>query len=119
MRNGNVKVGSRLRQARARLALPQTQVADRCKIPVAQYSDYECNRAAPGTQLILKIAQALDVSTDFLLGHTRKLWLEEKPKPTPPKEQPEATTPRSMGSWGHKERSPSTEVGEGWPENLP
>ena len=64
---------NRLLAARKKRGLPQQQVADAAKIHVASYSAYENNKKTPPIDILLRIANALDVSLDWLCKNEKDL----------------------------------------------
>ena len=58
----------RLRQARKRANLSQAQLAKRCGLPPSQISHFETGSRTPRLSNLVKFADALDVSCDFLAG---------------------------------------------------
>jgi transcriptional regulator with XRE-family HTH domain len=60
-------LAERLKQARLCHKLTQTQVGHRAGMPPAQVSHYE-NGVRPTVDNLRKLAAALDVSTDWLVG---------------------------------------------------
>jgi transcriptional regulator with XRE-family HTH domain len=60
--------GSRLRAARERRDMSVSQLAERADINVTQISHFEIGTRQPGADNIRKLAPALDITADFLLG---------------------------------------------------
>jgi transcriptional regulator with XRE-family HTH domain len=60
----------RLRDARARLGWSQRELARRCGIGDAQINKYEGGLSDPSSVILKRIAEVLDLSTDYLLGLT-------------------------------------------------
>lgn len=58
-----------LRTAREKAGFSQTQLADSLNISVSTYRNYENTNREPDYKTLIKIANALDCSIDFLLGH--------------------------------------------------
>ncbi|WAA12036.1 helix-turn-helix domain-containing protein [Fervidibacillus halotolerans] len=52
----------------------QKDVAQQLGISRARYSHYENNYAQPDYDLLIKIADFYNVSTDYLLGRTNEKW---------------------------------------------
>ncbi|MFC3797936.1 helix-turn-helix domain-containing protein [Cohnella sp. GCM10012308] len=61
-------LGSRLRSARERKGLKQTQVKDRTGINNKTLSGYENGVSEPDTDTLMKLAEIYEVSTDWLIG---------------------------------------------------
>lgn len=64
------EVGSRIRQARETRQLTQAELAEKAGLPAAAISHFETGIRLPGTSTLRKLADALGVSLDFLLGRT-------------------------------------------------
>lgn len=60
---------SKLRNIRKKMGLSQQEMADKLGINRRTYSSYETGDRNMGSSLILKVCQALDVSSDELLGN--------------------------------------------------
>lgn len=58
----------RLLEQRERLGLTQSQLADKAKLPTGSISHFETGERKPSFENLVKLAEALSVSTDFLLG---------------------------------------------------
>lgn len=63
----------RLLEARKKKGLTQKQVAEAAQIHVASYSAYENNHKMPPVDILLRIANALDVSLDWLCKNEKDL----------------------------------------------
>ena len=63
-----VFVGDRLKQIRTRRALTQKQLAERAKITTAAVARIERNEAEPRMTTVRKLADALDVDPEELIG---------------------------------------------------
>ena len=61
---------NRLSDARSHAGLEQAELGRRIGIPASSISHFEAGRRKPSLNSIYKIAEALDVSTDYLLGRT-------------------------------------------------
>lgn len=63
--------GRRLREARGRRELNQQELADRSGVPVVMISHFETGtRPSASASTLRKLADALDVSIDFLLARS-------------------------------------------------
>ena len=63
------EIGKRIAQRRKQLGLKQAQVEERADIGDKYLSNIECARTTPSTEVIVKIAAALDTTPDeFLVG---------------------------------------------------
>ena len=60
--------GNRLKNLRLQKNLTQEQVATRLGITKAMISAYELSTRYPSIDMLIKIAQSYNVSTDYLLG---------------------------------------------------
>nr|WP_164671143.1 helix-turn-helix transcriptional regulator [Virgibacillus doumboii] len=62
--------GKRVKYLRNKRGISQERVADAIGISRARYAHYENNRVEPDLDLIRKIADYYDVTTDYLMGRT-------------------------------------------------
>ena len=62
--------GERLRQVRASRGITQEELADRADIARTMVGRYETTEQLPAIDTLVRIADALDTSTDCLLGRT-------------------------------------------------
>ena len=65
-----------LRRFRNNFHLSQKQVANAGKVSWQSYQSYESGKASPSVKIIMNIADAYDVSTDYLVGRS------DMPRPT-------------------------------------
>ena len=66
------KIGKRIAQRRNQLGLKQFEVEERADIGDKYLSNIECGRTIPSTEVIMKLAAALDTTPDeFLVGSSR------------------------------------------------
>ena len=63
----------RLKQARVSAGLTQEKIAKRLLVAPQNYAAYEQGRREPKATSLLKIADALNVSLDWLCGRTDKM----------------------------------------------
>lgn len=70
-----MEVNESLKRFRKNLGLTQAEIADLLGIHRQAYQPYETGKTTPSVKMIMKIADAFDVSTDYLLGRT------DTPKP--------------------------------------
>ncbi|MAU09639.1 MAG: hypothetical protein CL607_07450 [Anaerolineaceae bacterium] len=61
-------IGTRIKYARESRKLSQQDLADRCKIGVAQIWRYENDKSKPGADHLVTLSKELFVSADYLLG---------------------------------------------------
>lgn len=71
-----VEFGDRLRQLRKDRKLTQQQLADLIGVKNSVISFYEVGERTPSPDVLRKLALALHVSTDFLLGIERAATLD-------------------------------------------
>ena len=62
-------IGANIRAARELRGLTREQVAERIGVPVAYLAQVETGRVWPSVIVFARVAKALDVDADFLLGH--------------------------------------------------
>lgn len=67
----------RIKETRKELGLTQAQVAAETDMPKSNISKYESGDLEPNIEQLGKLAQYFSVSTDWLLGITRKHNTEE------------------------------------------
>lgn len=85
MNKENDSFGNRLKQALLKLDIKQRELADKINIDETKISRYIKNRAEPSISTVAKIAKALNVSADYLLGlkeemtpiHENDPWAED------------------------------------------
>ena len=63
-----VDVGERIREARKRANLNQEELAELARLNRVTIAKYESGKVEPGAQALSRIADALDVTLDELLG---------------------------------------------------
>ncbi|WP_295712422.1 helix-turn-helix domain-containing protein [uncultured Mitsuokella sp.] len=64
-----MKFGDRIRYARECLDISRNDLAKKLQLSYFTLSKYETSEREPDFQTLLRIAQALHVTTDFLLGN--------------------------------------------------
>lgn len=84
--------GESLKRFRSRYNLKQKDVAEKLKMKQPLYQRYESDDTVPAITFILKLADAYDVSTDYLLGRSD----EPRPVKYDDKEVQEAFALRDM-----------------------
>lgn len=68
-KNSAVEIfGERLRAARELRGLNQRELSERLGVPPSSIAHFEGGRRKPSFDSILRVATALDVTTDYLLG---------------------------------------------------
>lgn len=67
-------LGNRLRAAREKRGLKQTQVKEKTGINNKTLSGYENGVSEPDTDTIKKLSELYDVSTDWLLGNKKERY---------------------------------------------
>ena len=72
-----INTGERIRALRKERGLNQDQLAELASLNRVTVAKYESGRVEPGAQALARIADALDVSVDILLGRS-----EEHPEAT-------------------------------------
>jgi transcriptional regulator with XRE-family HTH domain len=60
--------GERIKQAREELGFTQDDLAEKLDVAVLQINRYENGKTEPNGEMVRKIALALNVSADYLLG---------------------------------------------------
>lgn len=72
-----MEIGDALKRFRDESKLTQRQIAEKIGIVQQQWQKYEYKQMMPSAEIIKKIAQAFNVTTDYLLG------LSDEPRPKP------------------------------------
>jgi transcriptional regulator with XRE-family HTH domain len=70
MPSKNAKLGERLIKVRQERQLSQTDLAKKAGLQPSAISHFETNRRAPSAINLQRLADALDVSADYLLGRS-------------------------------------------------
>ena len=71
MSTGNfISLGSRLLESRSRLSLSQAEVATRAGVTAPAVTNWENDKNFPSRVKLVKLAEALEVSVDYLTGET-------------------------------------------------
>src|SRR5688572_28863583 len=76
---GKESLGERIARLRKERGYTQIELAEKIGIIQTIISDYEKDRFRPNTDMIIRLAQALEVSTDELLGLKAAKKKENKP----------------------------------------
>lgn len=63
-------LGNRIKTLREELGIKQEELAKKMSVSPSAIGMYETNKREPNNELILKLAQFFNVSTDYLLGKT-------------------------------------------------
>lgn len=67
------KIGRRIARRRRSLGLKQAEVEERADIAYKYLSSIECGHSIPSTEVIMRLAMALDTTPDeFLVGAVRQ-----------------------------------------------
>ncbi len=64
--------GQRLLSRRRQLQLTQKQVAQRADMPESQYAHYEQGLQDPTTPVLIRLSEALECSSDYIIGLSEK-----------------------------------------------
>jgi len=70
-------IGRRIREVRKKLGLNQAKLATEAEITPSAISQIEAGDRTPSTTTLRRLAAALQVSTDYLLGSTDKSELKD------------------------------------------
>ena len=68
--------GARLRKLRKESELTQQQLADKLDVTKASISAYETNAKYPSIEVLIKIANTFNVSSDYLLGISQNVQFD-------------------------------------------
>ena len=63
-----LNMGERIKQLRIKKLLTQSQLSERLGITKSAVCAYEAGTRYPSLDMLIKLAQSFNVSTDFLLG---------------------------------------------------
>lgn len=74
---GASTIGKRIKEVREKLGLNQAKLAAEADITPAAISQIESGDRIPSTPILRRLATALQVSTDYLLGSTDKSELKD------------------------------------------
>lgn len=66
------RIGSRITKARKEINLNQKELAEKCGITEATLSRYENGLREPKSEIVVRMADALNVTTDYLLGRSNE-----------------------------------------------
>lgn len=72
MENPNDKIGEKIRMYRISINMTQAEFAQRLGVTGASVSAYENGVRSPSFDVLIKISNILGISTDELLGRTKK-----------------------------------------------
>ena len=75
-------IGKSLKRFRKELKLTQTSVAEKLGILQQTYYKYENDKATPSADFVIKLADAYNVSADYLLGRSDNPHPQELDVPT-------------------------------------
>ena len=77
-----MRIGERIKYLREAKGLTQKDVATKLGLESAAVSKYELNLREPNIEVLKKLSEIFEVSTDFLLGLTPNVYICEKDKST-------------------------------------
>jgi transcriptional regulator with XRE-family HTH domain len=63
-----MKVGDRIKELRTQKQLTQSNLADMVGLTYVQIGRYETYKSTPSSDILQKLAEALDTTTDFLMN---------------------------------------------------
>lgn len=72
-----IKIGKRIKETREKLGFNQAKLAAEAEITPAAISQIEAGDRTPSTPILRRLASALQVSADYLLGSTDKAELKD------------------------------------------
>lgn len=87
--------GEKIRELRKERNLNQDQLAELASLNRVTIAKYESGRVEPGAHALSRIADALEVSTDVLLGRSEESTIENT-------EQPKTPQIRIVSGWMEK-----------------
>lgn len=83
MPNNNKTFGESIKIARKKAGITQKELAQKTGLAEITIRQYETSKREPGMDKLEKIANALDIDIDTLVGWDRKLSVEENLKKSP------------------------------------
>lgn len=84
---------ARLKMLRKKHNLTQVDIANQLGFNRQRYNFYETGRSEPDHDTLVKLAEMLETSTDYLLGHTDD--------PAPPAKERDILDEIKFAFWGH------------------
>lgn len=78
-----IEIGERIRTKRKERGLSQQELAELASLNYVTVSKYESGKVEPGAKALTRIANALDVTTDVLLGRKEEITGSEPNQATP------------------------------------
>lgn len=72
-----IMLSQRLKSSRKAKGLTQSELAKKVNTTKGTVSNYENGYSTPSNEMLVSLANALDVSADYLLGRTNNLILKE------------------------------------------
>lgn len=75
--NEFIKIGSKIKQLRTEKGYTQTQFAEMLKIPRTTYVNYENGKREPKSEIITKIAEALNINVPDLIPGATPIFRDE------------------------------------------
>lgn len=75
-----IDTGERIRALRKQRGLNQDQLAELANLNRVTVAKYESGRVEPGAQALARIADALEVTTDALLGRSEDVPVQNHPR---------------------------------------
>jgi transcriptional regulator with XRE-family HTH domain len=70
-------IGIRIKELRSRRGLTQDQIAEKLNMNRANFSHYERGTSIPPGDMLGKIADILNTTTDYLLGRTEPTQIDD------------------------------------------
>lgn len=65
-----ISIGKRIKQRREQMGLTQEELANKANISRSALANYESGVREPRGAILVRLAEALETSSDYLLGHT-------------------------------------------------
>jgi len=83
-----MSIGKRIKIMREKINLTQEEFADKVRISRSALANYECGAREPKGEILVRMADNLGTTTDYLLGRTEELSQENKKPKQPDLEAP-------------------------------
>lgn len=102
-----LEIGNKIRELRVSKKLSQKQLAEFLNVTPQTISKWELNKSYPDIEMLVKISQIFDVSTDSILGKSKRSFFDsffkkKGPKNMYPEKERATNVEKSKGAKGKK-----------------
>ena len=100
-----LEIGNKIRELRVSKKLSQKQLAEFLNVTPQTISKWELNKSYPDIEMLVKISQIFDVSTDSILGKSKRSIFDsfskkKRPKNMYPKKERDTNVEKAKGAKG-------------------